>query len=219
VGDEFAQLLDEASIGAGEFAVADLRDRVRTVELEARFRLASDSRPTALLAPGGARNVARDDPLRRWPLERYVEVARELLAAGYRVAIIGSAGDHWVRSAFSGLAIDDFTGVLSIPQLLRVMDESAVVISHDTGPIHLAQLVRARVIALFGPTVPERVMGPAGNVTALWGGAALACRPCYDGKSYAACTRNLCMEDISVQGVLDAVNAGPVQIVRRATSA
>jgi heptosyltransferase-2 len=219
VADEFAQLLDDSPVDDGRFAVADLRDRVGIVVTDARFLRAADRRPFVLIAPGGARNAVRDDPLRRWPLAQYVSLAEGLLASGHRVALIGAPGDGWVRSAFAGLAVEDFIGELSIPQLLRVMAESDVVVSHDTGPIHLAHLVRARIVALFGPTVPSRVVGAAENVTALWGGAALACRPCYDGKSYAACTRNLCMEDVSVQSVLDAVNARPLQILRRATVA
>ena len=206
VGDEFASLLDGRSVKPGEFPISDLRERARAVELPERFHM-DDSRPTVLLAPGGARNVARDDPLRRWPVERYVELSRALIEAGHRVILIGGPADAWVRNAFAGLPLDDFIGGLSIPQLLRVMSDADVIVSHDTGPIHLAQLVRAKVIALFGPTVPERVVGNSDNVVSLWGGAHLACRPCYDGRSYAPCTRNLCMEDISVDQVLSVIES------------
>jgi heptosyltransferase-2 len=119
------------------------------------------------------------------------------------VILVGGPSDGWVREAFTGVAVEDFIGELSIPQLLRAMRDADVVVSHDTGPMHLAQLVRAKVIALFGPTVPERVVGSSENVVSLWGGAHLACRPCYDGRSYAPCTRNRCMEDITVRQVLD----------------
>jgi heptosyltransferase-2 len=203
IGDEFAQLLGDRPVRPGEFPLADLRESVEAIALPHGAHLGDD--PTVLLVPGGARNVARDDPLRRWPLERYVELARTLIANGHRVILIGGASDAWVREAFDGTGAEDFIGALTIPQLLRVMHEADAVVSHDTGPIHLAQLVRARVIALFGPTVPERVAGRSDNVVSLWGGAHLACRPCYDGRSYAPCTRNLCMEDISVRQVLDVI--------------
>lgn len=207
VGDEFAALLDDRALAPGEFPVADLRAAVAHVPLPPDIRLTD--RPTVLLVPGGARNLLRDDPLRRWPLTSYAALADELLSAGYDVVLLGADSDRWVQPAFEGLAVRDFTGMLDLPQTLRLMAQPGVaVVTHDTGPLHLAHLVRARIVALFGPTVPNRVVGAANNITALWGGAHLACRPCYDGRNYAPCTRNLCLENISVAEVVTAVTSG-----------
>lgn len=205
VGDEFAELLDGSPLRPGEYPLADLRGSVKDFPLPESARFGE--RPAALLVPGGARNVLRDDPLRRWPLESYVVLARRLIDEGYVVALLGGASDEWVRNAFTGLPVRDLIGRLSVPQTLRLMSGRAVVVSHDTGPLHLAQLVRARTVALFGPTVPSRVIGSPQNMVALWGGKHLACRPCYDGTSYPPCLRNLCMEDIAVSDVLHAVGS------------
>lgn len=205
IGDEFAQLLDDAPIQPGQYPIADLRANVSQVQLPDAAQFGN--RPAVLLVPGGARNVLRDDPLRRWPMTSYVALAERLIADGFDVGLVGGSSDEWARSAFAGLPVRDLIGRLSIPQTLRLMAGPAVIVTHDTGPLHLAQLVRARTVALFGPTVPSRVVGTAANVVALWGGKHLACRPCYDGASYAVCHRNLCMEDIGVDEVLHAVRS------------
>ena len=43
------------------------------------------------------------------------------------------------------------------------------------------------------------------GVQMLWGGADLACRPCYDGRDYAPCASNLCIQSITVREAHDAV--------------
>ena len=54
------------------------------------------------LAPGGARNAARESPLRRWPLDRYAALAAALVARGDTVVVTGGPDDDWVRPAFAG---------------------------------------------------------------------------------------------------------------------
>ena len=77
-----------------------------------------------------------------------------------------------------------------------------LVIAHDTGPMHLARLVGARLVALFGPTPPSSFVPSDDRTTVLWGGAHLACRPCYDGREFAECSDNECMSSISADVVL-----------------
>jgi heptosyltransferase-2 len=210
-GDEFARLLDPPDADGyrpGRYSLLDLRQRVATVELpEDVRRLLADRRLDVLLVPGGARNILRDDPLRRWPTAGYADVARQLIAAGLSVAVIGSADDAWVRPAFADVPVVDLIGRLSIPQTLRVIAESGVLVSHDTGPIHFARLVRTHLVALFGPTIPREVLGESDQVTVLWGGAHLACRPCYDGRNFAPCPRNVCLEDVTAASVVAATRA------------
>ena len=198
LGDEYARLLDDAG------SRGPIQRRYEIVDVRPRLGLADsmDDEPLVVLVPGGARNVLRDDPLRRWPLERYAAVAERLLA-NYPVAIIGDAGDAWVRDAFASLPVRDLVASLALQDTLRLLARASLVISHDTGPIHLARLVRAPLLALFGPTSPRHFLGEPDGVTALWGGAGLACRPCYDGREYAPCANNLCMKDISVDRVVE----------------
>ena len=60
-------------------------------------------RPLVALAAGGARNVARDNPLRRWPLANYAALAELLAARGFAIALAGAQTDSWTRAAFAAL--------------------------------------------------------------------------------------------------------------------
>jgi heptosyltransferase-2 len=196
-GDEYVRLLDDGGSRGpivGHSPLSDVRSR-----LPARR---DSSAVGVVLVPGGTRNVLRESALRRWPVERYRAVAERLLDAGHEVTLIGDAGDAWVRPSFVGVGVRDEIGAHGLGQTLAVMAAADLVISHDTGPLHLAQLVRAPLLALFGPTMPSQfVLDDTPATQVIWGGATLACRPCYDGREFAACRDNLCMQDIPVSAV------------------
>ena len=159
-------------------------------------------RPCVALVPGGARNLVRDDALRRWPLENYVKVAEELLRRGFQVFVVGGPEDHWIDSSFDSLLVKNMVGNLTLPQLLVLFNSMDVVVTHDTGPLHLAGLTQTGIIGVFGPTDPLEKLPRKDRSIALWGGEGFACRPCYDGRNYAACKHNGCMHQVGPQMVL-----------------
>jgi heptosyltransferase-2 len=200
-GDEYVRLAlgaaDEGPVPRA-WALADVRDRLpdgRALVPEAA------GRRIAALVPGGARNALRDTPQRRWPAERYAALARRLLARGFAVVLVGDADDRRVRPAFANIAVVDRLGDLSIVESTAVLGAAHVVVSHDTGPMHLARLARAPLVALFGPTSPHEFAPEDERTRVLWGGSRLACRPCYDGREVAPCRDNLCMQDLGVAEV------------------
>jgi len=185
---------------------ADTTDRVGAYHLGLpRKEVSLVTRPRVVLVPGGAKNVLRDDSLRRWPLDRYASLAERLSAFGLEVVLVGASGDSWVRPAFSGMDVRDLIGATSLLGVLTLLDGSDLVVTHDTGILHLSALTSVPVVALFGPTNPAEKLPHRDNVVALWGGATLACRPCYDGRDYAKCGVNRCMLDISVDEVTTTV--------------
>jgi heptosyltransferase-2 len=203
-GDEFARLLGPAE-NAGplidRYEICDLRPQL--APLRSGLVPATD-RPLVVLVPGGARNIMRDTPVRRWPVTRYADIARALVERGCDVALIGDRADRWAADACAGIPVLDLLGTLTLEETLGVLARASLVISHDTGPLHLARAVRAPIIALFGPTIPRQVLGATPpNVIIMWGGEQLACRPCYNGRDFALCQNNLCMQDISVAQVID----------------
>ena len=96
----------------------------------------------------------------------------------------------------------DCIGGTTLPQFISLADTCSLVVSHDTGPLHLAGLSHAPVLALFGPTDPGSFLPRRPGVRVLWGGEDLACRPCYDGRDFAPCESNGCMQAITVAAVL-----------------
>lgn len=159
-----------------------------------------------VLVPGGARNTLRDDALRRWPVESYVTIAEAFLARDYEVILAGGPGDVWTSPAFAALAVTDTTGKLSLVETLSLLDSADVTVTHDTGPLHLAGITRTAVVTIFGPTDPHGRLPQRANCVALWGGEGFACRPCYDGRDFALCSNNGCVQQITPAMVIDQVD-------------
>jgi heptosyltransferase II len=158
------------------------------------------------LAPGGAKNILRDDALRRWPLESYARLAEKLLKNGCQVIITGSVSDEWIRDSFKSLPVVDLVGQTSLLDLTALYGRCELVITHDSGPLHLAIAAGAPVISLFGPTIPWEKVPRNRKVRVIWGGEELACRPCYDGKNYPPCRDNRCLKNVTADEVhLEAV--------------
>jgi heptosyltransferase-2 len=157
------------------------------------------------LVPGGARNLLRDDPQRRWPLDAYVALARNLSDRGFEVVLSGGPGDSWAAEPFDRLKVLNCIAQMSIPQTLAFYQSCDCVVTHDTGPLHLAGLVKCGLVALFGPTAPSKALPRRPGVFALWGGEKLPCRPCYDGSTFARCGANECMTSITPQRAAEAI--------------
>ena len=163
-------------------------------------------KPRIVLVAGGARNMMRDDGLRRWPVESYAQVAATLLERGAEVVLAGGTDDAWTLPAFAGLAVIDVTGKLSLVETLSLFESADVTITHDTGPLHLAGITNSGIVTIFGPTDPHGRLPHRGGSVALWGGEGFACRPCYDGRDYAPCSHNGCVRQITPAMVLEQVD-------------
>lgn len=100
--------------------------------------------------------------IKQWDVDRFAAatttIARELGAA---VVLSGAPGDAaitaQVRAALpSDLAVVDLTGRPDLLVLAAVLEGARLVLTGDTGPMHLAAAVRAPVVAVFGPSMPVR---------------------------------------------------------------
>lgn len=158
---------------------------------------------TVALAPGGAKNVLADDFLRRWPIAHYVKLAELLIERDFKVVLTGAESDCWCLPHFSDINFVDMIGKTDIMGLIGLYRECDLVITHDSGPLHLAKLAESPCIALFGPTNPYEKVSSQEKLKVIWGGENLSCRPCYDGKRYSQCQRNVCMEQITPESVLE----------------
>lgn len=117
--------------------------------------------PLAVLHPGAT------DPRRRWPAENFAAVGRAMVEAGARVAIIGSGEERPLVSAVAqGMAGAplDLCNRLTLGGLAALLARSRVVISNDSGPLHLAAAVGAVTVGIYwcgnmingGPTTRRR---------------------------------------------------------------
>ena len=82
------------------------------------------------------------------------------------------------------------------------MGKMDVVVTGDTAPLHVASAVKAKVVALFGPTDPKRHMPPANDSVVFARG--LSCQPCYRGTCHIS-EKLACLKQISPDEVFEAV--------------
>lgn len=194
-GASYAELVD--AMAGAEASVAD-------VEL-ASLSAPVSSQPTVVIAPGGARNVLRDDPLRRWPVASWQTLTRALIDAGFHVMAVGAPSDAVECGACENAGAENRCGRTSLPELLALLRDARCAVSHDSSVLHLAMLIQTPCVALFGPTRPTDRVPDQASVTVLSAANGLACAPCYDGRSYARCDDNRCLRELSPQAVLEAV--------------
>ena len=158
-----------------------------------------------VIAPGGGRNVLRDDPLRRWPISDWAIVVRALVLRGYRVVAVGAAADRAEGAACAEAGALDLTGRTSLLELTALINAADAVVTHDSGTLHLALLLSRPTVALFGPTAPEERIPRGAPAVALNKTDDLPCAPCFDGFGYAECALNRCLTRVSTAAVIQAV--------------
>jgi heptosyltransferase I len=111
----------------------------------------------AILNPGAGWGA------KRWPAERYGQVARELTSLGLRTILNYGPGEQDLAQAgqsASGGAAELMN--CTITELIALTRRARMFIGGDTGPLHLAAALGIPVVAIFGPTDPAR-NGPYGT--------------------------------------------------------
>jgi len=142
---------------------------------------------------------------KRWPAENFTSLVHRLAKARpeLRFAILGSAEDNAAGVAISEAAPQqclDLTGKISLPEMIEWIRLSDLMISNDTGPMHVAAALGKPVVAIFGPTEPRRT-GPYGqlqNVIRI----DLPCAPCLKSKCHYSLPME-CLRAISPEMVLN----------------
>lgn len=149
----------------------------------------------AVLAPGAS------CPSRRWPPERFAEVARRL---GMAVAVVGTAAEaDLVASITRRSASSDVLGLagqLDVPALAALLEGAQVAVTNNSGGMHLADAVGTPVVALFAGTEDESQFAPR-SVPARLLRVPTTCSPC---RSFVCPYAQECL-DIAPDAVLAAV--------------
>jgi heptosyltransferase-1 len=124
------------------------------VVADARFRLGiAEGARFAILNPGAAW------PNKRWPPVYFAEVSRELAKRhGLRSLVLWGPGEEQIAEAVA--TASDNTATISPPtsigDVISLTRAAAVVISGDTGPMHVAAASGTPLVGIFGPTDPHR---------------------------------------------------------------
>jgi len=152
-----------------------------------------------LLQPG-----ARWDN-KRWPVDNFAGLVRRLAEKfpGARFAILGSGDDRPLGEIISKASPErclNLCGQTSLPEMVEWIRLCDLMLTNDTGPMHVAAALGKPLVAIFGPTEPRRT-GPCGQLEKVLR-IELPCSPCM--KSYCKWKNlNECLTAISPEMVFD----------------
>ena len=154
-------------------------DPVNTARTTARFNL-DRSRPIAVFCPG-----AEYGPAKRWPAQHFAALARTLAERGHAVWLIGSAKDAAVGEeicAQSDGACINLCGQTDLASAVDLIACARLVVSNDSGLMHVAAALGKQLIALYGSSSPAHT--PPLSLSSQPGSARIVkldieCSPCY----------------------------------------
>jgi ADP-heptose:LPS heptosyltransferase len=174
-------------------------------ELEQRGPLGADTRLVILNHDPGMLL-----PIRAWPFENFTALAKELLAWDPRIVVVlmgvkdsVESGAVIERDVGSDRLINMIGRTRTLSDLIQLFHQAELLITNDSGPAHFATLTNISVITMFGPET-ARMYGPLGE-KAVNIDKELACSPCLTAANHrnSPCTRNVCLEEISVAEVFE----------------
>jgi heptosyltransferase-2 len=183
-------------------------DELPTVALPQHVREKARRRLRAL-------NIRLDRPLfglhagglygraKHWGDERYCEVAGRLRKAGFDVVLLTSPGERHQAAAIAAQCGGDELPIMGedgdVLQLAAAISHCSVVITNDSGPLHLATALAVPSVSIFGPTDPARTVIPGASRVLR---KPFGCQPCY--KRQCPLGHHRCMTEIAVDDVYEA---------------
>jgi ADP-heptose:LPS heptosyltransferase len=149
---------------------------------------------------------------RRWHPDRFAEVIDAIARARPDAAfyLTGTASERRyvegiARQCRTAKTVRNVAGDLSLGEFVALLEISSVVLTNDSGPVHLAAAMGTPVVGLYGPESPQ-FYGPLDGSVAFYAG--LECSPClnvYTAKKFVCPYNARCMDAINVPDVTSAV--------------
>lgn len=140
---------------------------------------------------------------KRWPAERFIELANRINGTRLKTVFVGTKGEETVLAEhIDKLILKNLAfGRTSIKGLAALLKRARLLVTNDSGPMHIAAAVGTPVAAIFGPTDPVRT-GPYGRFHRVIT-AGVECAPCLKRE----CADVKCLTGLSIDAVFDEVNA------------
>lgn len=144
---------------------------------------------------------------RRWPINNFIELIKGIRESyvNQKIVLIGSKNEveyvEQVSKCFiEDSMVEDVSGKTSLEELIGVIKACDLVITNDTGPMHLSSALRKPTLALFGPCSPSQY-AVGDHIVPIYQN--LYCSPCVHEFIVPPCKGdNQCMKTISVNRVL-----------------
>lgn len=163
-----------------------------------------------VIVPGGGASWGKDAYRKQWAAEKFANLADQLVEkCRAKIVLAGSSGDYGLCQKISRLMSAsslDVSGQTTLGQSAALFQKSALVITNDGGPLHMAVSSGAKTLSIFGP-VDEVVYGPYPSQGHGVAYSNIACRPCYRRFRVAQCDHISCLRDLDVETVCQKAGA------------
>ncbi|HCV42439.1 MAG TPA: hypothetical protein DGH68_03075, partial [Bacteroidetes bacterium] len=150
-----------------------------------------------------------------WLKERFAETASALARDNGATVLLFGSGEaernrcqeikSLIENEAPHLPVLNLVGRLSLAETAAMMDRCSIVITNDSGLMHIAAARKRKVVAVFGPTVRQLGFFPYGTTSTVMEDASLSCRPCtHIGLPGCPKEHFKCMNNIQATQVIDA---------------
>ena len=165
-------------------------------------------RPAAALCPG-----AEYGPAKRWPARYFAELAQGFAARGCAVWLVGSANDRAVGEEIAQAATGacrNLCGETTLAEAIDLLASAAVVVSNDSGLMHVAAALSRPLVALYGSSSPAYTppLSRSAQILKL----DLPCSPCFQRECPLGHFN--CMVQLAPNRVLAAVDFDRIQSLK-----
>ncbi|MHA6607926.1 lipopolysaccharide heptosyltransferase II [Photobacterium damselae] len=178
-------------------------DTVAQKEALNKFGLNSD-RVAIGLCPG-----AEFGPAKRWPEQHFAVTAKTLIEQGHQVWLFGSAKDREVTDKIKNslpaelqVFCHNLAGNTSLIEAIDLLAACKIVVSNDSGLMHVSAAVGCHIVALYGSTTPNYTPPLAEHVEVLH--TDISCRPCF--KRECPLGHLKCLTELTPDLVINAID-------------
>jgi len=149
--------------------------------------------------------------LKGWTSENFGQLAEAFAKSGASIVLTGSREDIDTCEAIQRFILSGesrvIAGKTSVPVLAGIIKTLDVFISVDSGPAHMAAAISTPLVVLWGPAIFEQVRPMSAKAPIAILRAGVPCAPCYGTHLMKTCRRNICMEYITPDQVIQSAMA------------
>ncbi|MAG08311.1 lipopolysaccharide heptosyltransferase II [Candidatus Woesearchaeota archaeon] len=162
------------------------------------------------IAAGGAENPGQKMHIKRWSKEKYIALIKRILEKKKDAVVLLFGGENdlklndYILNETDKIRVYNLVGKATIKQSAALIKKCKAFVTHDSGTMHIASITKVPLIALFGPTDPNR-FAPKNAIIMR---NEVKCSHCYDiyGRYNEECKDTKCM-NIAVKDVYEKVNS------------